>query len=216
MEKRPTGKRPGNEEMKQEAAALSRARKDKEIAAQKRAQEDQFAGLSTPTEQANYNIELFMRKRFLDQNGQPDRTKTPLPMPLPGFGDRSAMHARAERVPGLETHSEGRGGERVLVIGWDCSAVFGEASKIDAQARAAHYTEQETAWGEKMAQHQAFVKQHLKASRTGGATTSDPAVGFYMVRCTAIEGQWDDTDDLSLTILPRGKDGLRLHSISVS
>lgn len=45
----------------------------------------EFAALRSPSAEAVYSIDLFMRKYFLDDTGKPDRAKTPDPLPLPGF-----------------------------------------------------------------------------------------------------------------------------------
>ena len=75
-------------------------------------------------------MDLFLRKSFLDDKGNPDKTKTLDLIPLPGFADRPKMHATAERIPGLETNSGGYGVDRTVVVGWDSSVVWRVASEI--------------------------------------------------------------------------------------
>jgi len=74
-------------------------------------------------------MHMFLRKYFLDDNGNPDKTKTPAPIALPGFANPSQVHAAAERILGLESTSGGYGDDRTVVLGWDRSAVW----KVAAQ-----------------------------------------------------------------------------------
>ena len=61
-----------------------------------------FEACVTPTEEAKCDRSLFLRKYFLDEDGNSDRTKTPYLLLLPGYTDKSlALTGRTERVPAL-------------------------------------------------------------------------------------------------------------------
>ena len=94
-----------------------------------------FEACKTPTAEVKCDANLFLRKYFLDEDGNPDRTKTPDLILLPGYTDRSlALTARTERVPGLHVADAGFGSKKnIMVIGWDRIEVVEKATEIDMQ-----------------------------------------------------------------------------------
>lgn len=80
-----------------------------------------FEACASLTEEAECDASLFLRKYFLDEDGNPDRTKTPDLILLPRYADKGlALTSRTERVPALHVADGGLGGgSNVMVVGWD-------------------------------------------------------------------------------------------------
>ncbi|KAL8729521.1 MAG: hypothetical protein Q9166_004693 [cf. Caloplaca sp. 2 TL-2023] len=162
---------------------------------------EQFSSLSNPTEEANYDIDMFLAKYFLNDDKSPSRTKTPIPIPLPGFQNRASMHAAAEKVQGLETVSGGHGKDRAIVIGWQDSqpSVWNVAGQIDTASYEAQKKIREGKWNETLQAHHTFVNQLPKAS--GHSKFDASAEGKYAIDFKAIAEQWpEDSENMTLRI----------------
>ncbi|KAF2503080.1 hypothetical protein BU16DRAFT_28504 [Lophium mytilinum] len=185
--------------------ALENKRVGNLIAEREKMKAEAFKRLETPGQEASYDMELFMRKYFLDENEMPDRSKMSRPLVLTGYNDRYDMHARAEEVPGLETHSGGQGNVRTLVIGWSRSAVWAEAGNIDKAQRADRENKKDAEWAESMKTHDSFVKS-LTVSAEDQSFSAECATGSYVVQCDKATG-YDELDGpmhLSITEAPGG------------
>ena len=121
-----------------------------------------FELCATPTEEAECDSSLFLRKYFLDRDGNPDRTKTPDLILLPGYTDKGlALTMRTERVPALHVADGGlRGSSHVMVIGWNRERVNSKAHYIDMQQtdgrgilRSSHD------WDKQITIHRSFMKK---------------------------------------------------------
>ena len=114
------------------------------------------------------------------------------------------MYQAAERIPGLETASGGEGDERVLVIGWDRSAVFREANKIADQQRGKWKDAQKAKRLEGLREHQDFIKRLPNVPPKAEFSISRTE-GEYMIDFKEItEGYPEDADDLGLRITNGG------------
>lgn len=142
----------------------------------------EFAALSSPTAEAEYSMDMFLKKYFLDESGKPDKSKTPKPMPLPDFSSRSRMHAAAERVPGLETHSGGEGDDRTVVVGLDRDAVWRVAGQVANESALELEEVEEAEWNKLMERHESFLSK--ARSRDRAAEFSIHAIGgTYVIEC---------------------------------
>jgi len=167
-------------------------------AREKKRRDDEFAQLPNPTAEANYDLHRFLAKYFLDGHGQPDKTKTPDPLALPGYDARPTLHAAAERIPGLETHSGGSGDDRTIVIGWDRSAVWRHAGQIDAESWEKEAKHKQEAWENSLNKHRHFLKeQGRKAPRVESLKSY---IGSYLIACQDLSAGWDTTNDMTLDI----------------
>lgn len=81
-----------------------------------------FDRLETPTEQANLSWLLFFQKYFVDERGEPDRTKTASPIVLQGLEDRWALTDHARKIPGLAVIGSGEG-HGIRALGWNSREV---------------------------------------------------------------------------------------------
>jgi hypothetical protein len=166
----------------------------------KRSRLQEFSRLDSPSKQANFDIDLFLSKYFLDENDKPDQSKTPEPLPLPGFANRAALHQAAERISGLHTVSGGTDySSRVLVIGWDRDKVRQEASRIGREQASEQKEERDEEWEEKMQDHRDYVAR-CKGVKGSKAFQAKYAVGSYIIECKRISEGWSDADDLTMNI----------------
>ena len=157
-----------------------------------------FEVCATPTEEAKCDSSLFLRKYFLDKDGNPDRAKTPDLILLPGYTDRGlALTGRTERVPALHVADGGLGGaNHIMVIGWNRERVNNKAHDIDTQQtdgrgvlRSRHD------WDKQMMIHHAHMEKFHS-----DAVTSDPKAGTsfhrykvtgkYVVKSDNIQHKW--------------------------
>ena len=125
---------------------------------------------------------MFLKKYFLDEGGNPDKSKTPVPIPLPGFSNRSQIHAAAERVPGLKTCSGGHGDDRTVVVGWDRDAVWSVAGQVANQSALKHHQVEEAEWNKLMQRHETFVSQARSRHRAAEFSIYEIG-GIYVIKC---------------------------------
>ena len=125
---------------------------------------------------------MFLRKYFLDEDGNPDKSKTPVPIPLPGFSNRSQIHAAAERVPGLKTCSGGHGDDRTVVVGWDRDAVWRVAGHVADQSALKQHQIEEAEWNKLMDRHETFVSQARSRHRAAEFSIYEIG-GTYVINC---------------------------------
>ena len=145
----------------------------------------EFAALGSPTAEAEYNMDMFLKKYFLDESGKPDKSKTPMPIPLPGFSDRYQMHTEAECIPGLKTHSGGEGDNRTVVVGWDRSAVQRVAGQVAHQSAHRLRQAEGAEWNKLVQRYISLVSQ--ARSRDRAAEFSIHAIsGTYLIKCDEI------------------------------
>ncbi|KAL8784314.1 MAG: hypothetical protein Q9195_009093 [Heterodermia aff. obscurata] len=169
----------------------------------------EFAALNSPTAETEYSMDMFLKKYFLDEAGKPDKSKTPEPISLPGFIQRSQMHAAAERVLGLETYSGGQGNDRTVVVGWDRSAVWRVAGQVDNQSALKLQQAEEAEWDKLMQRHESFVSQ--ARSRYQAAEFSIREIGgIYVIECEKL-GSYSSVEsynnDMRLRIMESRDEG---------
>ena len=154
---------------------------------------------ATPTEEAECDRSLFLRKYFLDKDGNPDRTKTPDLILLPGYTDKGlALRLRTDRVPALHVADGGlRGSSHIIVIGWNRERVNSKAHDIDMQQtdgrgilRSSHD------WDKQMTIHRSFIeKLHSQAVPSVPKTSTSfnrykVMSGKYFVKSDHIQQAW--------------------------
>ncbi|KAL8871082.1 MAG: hypothetical protein Q9174_003013 [Haloplaca sp. 1 TL-2023] len=159
-----------------------------------------FDACSTPSEEANFDDSLFLRKYFLGKDGLPDKARTPHVMKLPDFrGNLVTLSNKAECIPGLYV---AKGVE--VMIGWDRSRVSnmargGDRSDLQApgEVEAKHERLQSTI-------HEQLIKDHLQKeyNRTSKHLASarlkyqaKSLTGTYSLVSDAISRQWPDVSE---------------------
>lgn len=152
---------------------------------------------------------MFLRKYFLDENGDPDQKKTPAPIALPGFANRSQIHGAAERTPGLESVSGGYGDDRTVLIGWDRSEVWKVAAQVESPSLVIIKVARKAEWGRLMQPHEAFVHNSTKSDSEAGFPIED-AKGEYIVKCDALVSASNQANRMRLRITkgPQGWIGI--------
>ncbi|KAH8699091.1 hypothetical protein BGW36DRAFT_377269 [Talaromyces proteolyticus] len=74
-----------------------------------------FSSLSSPVEEAHFDLDRFMAKYFLDHlHGQPAPEKTKEPLVLENFNHGSELQKATQAIPGLAAHTT----DRLTVVGW--------------------------------------------------------------------------------------------------
>jgi hypothetical protein len=161
--------------------------------------DDEFAQLPTPTAEAEHDLQRFLAKYFLDGlNGQPDKSKSPNPIALPGYSNRSTVHQAAERIDGLHTHSGGEGyDDRTIVIGWDRAAVWRLAGEFGAASWERKKKQKQQVWEESLNEHRSFVEEGKKNPNIGLLKSY---TGSYLIDCKTLSDGWDIENDMTLDI----------------
>ena len=157
-----------------------------------------FEACATPTEEAGCDASLFLRKYFLDDKGNPDRSKTSDLVLLPGYTDKGMrLTGRTERIPALHVADGGLGGaNNVTVIGWNRSRVNEKAHQIDLQQSSGRgILRSGQNWDRQMMRHHEYVEKF--SSRADNLDTKfDHSFearhihGTYIAKCEAIQHDW--------------------------
>lgn len=158
-----------------------------------------------PVDLANYDCKLFLAKYFLNEYGKPDRSKTPLPLLLPGLLNKLSLQQAADAIHGLKTSIGGEGEFRVLVIGWNRAAIFevAEQTSID-QARLRD--ELSPTWQDHLRKHYRLVKR-LPILSKSTRVKEESVQGTYAVECRGVSDNWDCREDSSLRITYDEREG---------
>ena len=146
-----------------------------------------------PVDLANYDCKVFLAKYFLNENGKPDRSKTPFPLLLPGLADKLSLQLAADAIPGLKTSIGGEGEFRVLVIGWDRAAIF-EIAEQTSTDQARLRDDLSPKWQEHLRKHYRLIKQLPIPSRSM-KVKEESAQGTYAVECKGASEDWIDSCD---------------------
>ena len=184
-----------------------------------------FEACATPTAEVKCDANLFLRKYFLDEDGNADRTKTPDLLLLPGYTNRNmALRGRTEPVPALHVADGGIGGEKsVTVIGWDRTRVVEKASAIDMeQSHGRGVLRLSQDWNRLMNTHREYTeKERIRKSK--GATfessvddsfEADSTGGIYVLACAAIQYDWPKlSKEMRLRIFGNG--GLGVFDLGI-
>ena len=166
-----------------------------------------FEKITLPVDLANYDHNLFLAKYFLDREGKPDSSRTPLPIILPELSDRLALQQAADIIPGLKTSSGGEGEFRILVIGWNRAAIYDEMERMSAdQARLRDGMSPD--WQERLRKHYSLIKM-LPVLSKQRRFAMESAQGTYAVECRGVMDRYhaSDHDDSSLRITYSKTDG---------
>ncbi|KAL9621916.1 MAG: hypothetical protein Q9160_003737 [Pyrenula sp. 1 TL-2023] len=156
-----------------------------------------FSQLATPDEEANYNIELFLRKYFVDGDGCPEMTRTRDVLYLPSLANQARFCQAAEKVPGLHTQHI-RFDSNQVVIGWDKDDVSRKAAEIEGDRRKERATQKIRDWERKLQEHYMFVEEAKKSDKI--ELPACTATGSYMIRSTKFEERFDEVDIMTLDI----------------
>lgn len=157
-----------------------------------------FEACTTPTEEAGCDASLFLRKYFLDEKGNSDRTKTPELVLLPGYFDKSkALTGRTERIPALHVAYGGqRGADNVTVVGWNRARVNEKARQIDLRQNSGPGSLRlDQKWDRQMMSHHEHVEELRSRAdnpdpKSGSSFETHQITGNYLVNCEAIQHDW--------------------------
>jgi hypothetical protein len=164
------------------------------------------APLHTPTSEANFDLDRFLAKYFLDgPNGKPAPRKSPEPIELyPFFEHRARLQAAVASIPGLHLcRADGMHGTSTI-IGWDVDKVKlrkreieEEKEKEEAEKAAAALAAKEAEWQRALQPHREYMKNRQVPA---GPLKLDHLTGSYVVRCEKMEDYGGDCDVMTLDI----------------
>lgn len=157
-----------------------------------------FEACVTPTEEAKCDARLFLWKYFLDEDGNPDQSRTLDLVLLPGYTDKGlALKAITEQVPALHVADGGLGGpNNVMVVGWDRARVNKKAYQIDLeQSLGGGVVRSSQDWDRQMMSHRTHVEKYFKPAnsiglKSGSSFETHNFGGKYAVNCQAIKRDW--------------------------
>lgn len=141
-----------------------------------------FEACKGPLAEVRCDPSLFLGKYFLDEDGDPDKTKTSELILLSGYLDRHmALKGRTERVPGLHVAEGGlRDAETVTVIGWSRGSVNEKAHQIDLEkSNGRGVLRSAQNWDQQMRRHHDYA-QRLNAH---DFFESHHTLGIYAIKC---------------------------------
>ncbi|KAL9575921.1 MAG: hypothetical protein Q9212_007560, partial [Teloschistes hypoglaucus] len=169
-----------------------------------------FKACGTPAEEAKCDASLFLRKRFLDENGNPEMNKTPDVLLLPGFTDkRQTLTRMIERVPALHIAF----GD-IVAIGWN-------RKKVNDLAKLSHddFTTPTPPDRQMMDHHvltasirkdrKKLIATTLKSHELEALNAFDPGSdtsGCYIIKADSIAATWPQlSDNMSLRMIHPGR-----------
>jgi hypothetical protein len=165
------------------------------------------ARLHIPTAEANFDLDRFLAKYFLDSlNGKPAPRKAPDPITLfPFFEHRNRLGAAVALIPGLcINHAKGEYGIHTI-IGWDIDEVRSrvrhmeeEVAKEKAKEAAEARAEREREWQQTLQRHHEYVRRHRVPD---SPLKLDDLTGSYVVRCDEIVDSYAPGEVMILDIV---------------
>jgi hypothetical protein len=164
------------------------------------------AGLHILTVEANFDLDRFLAKYFLDGlNGKPAPHKTPDPITLfPFFEHRNRLGAAVALIPGLCINDANGEYGRQTIIGWDIDKIRSrgrhieeEVAKKKAKEAADARAEMERKWQHTLQRHHEYARRHRVS---GGPLKLDDLAGSYIVRCDEIVEEYTPDEVMTLDI----------------
>ncbi|RHZ72924.1 hypothetical protein CDV55_105534 [Aspergillus turcosus] len=166
------------------------------------------ARLHTPTSEANFDLDRFMAKYFLDGlNGKPDPKKTTEPIELyPFFEHRPRLITVVESIPGLHLRQvKGTWNSNYTILGWDIAKVMSimkgheeDREREKAEEEAEKLAERRKCWHEALQPHRDYMQSYRPPA---GPLKLDDLVGSYIILCEAIDEHMGNGNcDLTLEI----------------
>ncbi|KAF7119133.1 hypothetical protein CNMCM5793_008873 [Aspergillus hiratsukae] len=165
------------------------------------------AKLHIPTAEANFDLDRFMAKYFLDGlNGKPDPKETTEPLDLYSVEHLPRLMTVVEAIPGLHlTQTRGAFNFKHTVIGWDLAKVMSIKKKHDddrerekAEEDVRKREHRRELWHEWLEPHRDYMKSYRPPA---GPLKLDDLVGSYIILCDAVDDHMGyDHGDLTLEI----------------
>jgi hypothetical protein len=165
------------------------------------------AKLHIPTAEANFDLDRFLAKYFLDGlNGKPAPHKTPDPITLfPFFEHRDQLGAAVMLIPGLYVNDTNGEYRMKTIIGWDIDKIRSrvrhieeEVAKERAKKAAEARAEREREWQQTLQRHHEYVRRHRVPD---SPLKLDDLTGSYIVRCDKIAEGYTPKKVMTLDIV---------------
>lgn len=154
----------------------------------------QFEACATLTEEVQCDRSLFLHKYFRDKDGDPDWSKTPALMLLPGCSleDSGLLKGQVSCVPGLHVADAGLAGQdAIIVIGWDRARVNQKARKIDLQqTQGRGIIRSREYWDGVMMEHYEYQEKTQNVGLFAGSWGDFGTSGVFALRSEEIQSDW--------------------------
>ena len=159
-----------------------------------------FEKRDNPRAQANFNRILFFQKYFVDDEGNPDQTKTHSPMVLEGLHDIWEFTKYAKRIPGLVLLSEEPqyNVHALHALGWNHADTREALNNLQRSIMQNKQLAKDQLRATEMMKHTDYVTNNAKSSDRPFELRS--AAGTYLIRSSYIEDKWEDACDMSMNI----------------
>ncbi|KAI5927093.1 hypothetical protein F4810DRAFT_429907 [Camillea tinctor] len=169
-----------------------------------------FKTLTTPIAEAFFDIELFLDKYFRDENGNPDQSKTPEAVILSGL---TAAHKRklekaAAEVPNLICETRGFDEYEAFYLGWSKEAIFERSRNFIQELQQRKDREIESLDVIREQQHAEAHRSYLQTLDGKPDDTDYSIVGSYTIDCPSINEEWDERDEMVLSIQKAQRGGI--------
>lgn len=164
------------------------------------------AKLHTPTAEANFDLDRFLAKYFLDGlNGKPAPHRTPDPITLfPFFQHRNRLGVAVALIPGLYINDANGEYGRKTIIGWDIDKIRSrvrhieeEVAKKKAKEASDARAEMDRKWQHTLQRHHEYARRHRVPD---GPLKLDDLTGSYIVRCDKIVEEYTPDEVMTLDI----------------
>lgn len=166
-----------------------------------------FKRCKTPASRAECDVDLFLEYYFLT-DGQPDPSKTPEPLILPGIRAAS-ISFESRDIPGLSTCHGGDWRTHTAVVGWGYGAVEAVAKRITEEVERAEKEKREEIWSAAMEKHHQYMSsQPSDGSALPIRTIFDLHLckGSYVMRCDRVMQEWPKDMHFTLNIATEAGD----------
>ncbi|KAL8821357.1 MAG: hypothetical protein Q9191_007325 [Dirinaria sp. TL-2023a] len=175
-----------------------------------------FQACATQVAEAECDPSLFLRKYFLNENGDPARPETRYSILLRGYTNRDLVLTRlVERVPGLHVADCGgdAGKENCMYIGWDRGYVNNNAYEMEQRAAPGVWAWRLSSDLDRLMEvHQKNAKELHDQKQKIQSTADGPFKlrnGMYVLRCALMEHERRmESKQMQLRIVGSGELGV--------
>ena len=164
-----------------------------------------------PAKEIDFSFQLFLRKYFLSDEGEPEPERTPHPIVLTNVECNFFFEQFGLKAAGLArmgtTLAWGDDKVNVRVIGWNEAEVEREMDKWVSDTKAARLAPKIKPWAERLTEHDAYVSSVSEEKKE--KFRAEHASGAYMIHCPALEEGWPHRcTNMSMTFKAHGRLGL--------
>ena len=171
-----------------------------------RAIEAEFLKLDSPTMEANFDLDRFLAKYFLDDlKGKPARSKMATPITLfPWLEHGDLLEEAVSLIPGLHVMNASVEYLEMTLVGWDPDKLHSQVLQLRSEAAekaaiqaAEARAERDRDWQKILQPHHEYVRRHQVLH---GPLRLEDLTGSYIVRCDTLERRYMHNEVMTLDI----------------